>query len=207
LAHDAQADAGLAIIAIERIGVFRAFLDTGDVAEADLIAVRSTADDERLEVLRRGEAALYAQREILRARLDAAGGQLDILPAQRQFDVARRQAESGEAIGYCLKQRGRLEAFLLDGRLELDNNRSERSIKPFVIGRKNWLFANTPQGAKASATIYSIVETAKENGLNPFAYLRYLFERLPNIDIHDEGVLDKLLPWSRDLPLECRVNK
>jgi len=113
----------------------------------------------------------------------------------------------GEAIGYCLKQRERLEAFLLDGRLDLDNNRSERSIKPFVIGRKNWLFANTPQGAKASATIYSIVETAKENGLNPFAYLKYLFEGLPNIDIHDEGVLDKFLPWSSDLPLECRVNK
>lgn len=113
----------------------------------------------------------------------------------------------GEAINYCLKQRERLVAFLLDGRLELDNNRSERSIKPFVIGRKNWLFANTPQGAKASATIYSIVETAKENGLNPFAYLKYLFEQLPNIDICNEGVLDKFLPWSSSLPLECRVNK
>ena len=54
--------------------------------------------------------------------------------------------------------------------------RSERSIKPFVIGRKNWLFANTPSGARASAVIYSIVETAKENGLNPFIYLNYLFE-------------------------------
>lgn len=113
----------------------------------------------------------------------------------------------GEAINYCLKQRDRLVAFLLDGRLELDNNRSERSIKPFVIGRKNWLFANTPKGAKASATIYSIVETAKENGLNPFAYLKYLFERLPNVDICDESVLDKFLPWSSDLSSECRVNK
>jgi len=67
-----------------------------------------------------------------------------------------------------------------DGRLELDNDRSERSIKPFVIGRKNWLFANTPRGAKASATIYSVIETAKENGLNPFEYLKYLFEQLPS---------------------------
>jgi len=113
----------------------------------------------------------------------------------------------GEAIGYCLKQRERLVAFLKDGRLELDNNRSERSIKPFVIGRKNWLFANTPQGAKASATIYSIVETAKENGLNPFAYLNYLFEKLPNVDTCDESVLDKFLPWSSDLPPEYRVSK
>ena len=78
----------------------------------------------------------------------------------------------GQAIAYCLNQWDKLTAFLKDGRLELDNNRAERSIKPFVIGRKNWLFPNTPRGAKASATIYSIVETAKENSLDPFAYLK-----------------------------------
>lgn len=76
-----------------------------------------------------------------------------------------------QAIYYCLGQWDKLVAFLQDGRLELDNNRSERSIKPFVIGRKNWLFANTQRGAKASAITYSIIETAKENGLNPFHYL------------------------------------
>lgn len=113
----------------------------------------------------------------------------------------------GQAIAYCLNQWEKLQAFLLDGRLELDNNRSERSIKPFVIGRKNWLFSNTPRGARASATIYSIVETAKENGLNPLAYLTYLFERLPNIDIDDEAALDELLPWSDSLPPECRANR
>jgi len=69
------------------------------------------------------------------------------------------------------------------------------------------LFSNTPKGAKASATIYSIVETAKENGLNPFTYLKYLFERLPNVDIQDEIILDGLLPWSEALPPECRVNR
>jgi transposase len=113
----------------------------------------------------------------------------------------------GQAITYCLNQWDKLEAFLLDGRLELDNNRSERSIKPCVIGRKNWLFANTPKGAKASATIYSIVESAKENGLNPFNYLKYLFEKLPNIDIQDQSAIDELLPWSSTLPQECRVQK
>jgi len=112
----------------------------------------------------------------------------------------------GQAIHYCHNQWDKLAAFLQDGRLELDNNRSERSIKPFVIGRKNWLFANTPRGAIASATIYSIVETAKENGLNPFSYLQYLFERLPNIDIQDQNTLDELLPWSVALPPTCRVN-
>lgn len=99
-----------------------------------------------------------------------------------------------------------LEAFLLDGRLEIDNNRSERSIKPFIIGRKNWLFSNTPRGAKASAIIYSIVETTKENGLNPFNYLCYLFEKLPNIDISDQDALDELLPWSANLPVTCWID-
>ncbi len=113
----------------------------------------------------------------------------------------------GKAIAYCLNQRNKLESFLQDGRLELDNNRGERSIKPFVIGRKNWIFSNTPRGAKASATIYSIVETAKENGLNPFAYLKHLFEKLPNLDIQEPGTVDELLPWSDALPSECRVNK
>ena len=113
----------------------------------------------------------------------------------------------GGAIGYCFNQREKLEGFLLDGRLELDNNRAERSIKPFVIGRKNWLFANTPKGAKASATVYSIVESAKENGLNPFVYLKHLFETMSNVDITDHSELEKLLPWSGDLPPECRSGK
>ncbi|WP_425387750.1 IS66 family insertion sequence element accessory protein TnpA [Aneurinibacillus terranovensis] len=107
---------------------------------------------------------------------------------------------------YCRNRWDKLEAFMKDGRLEVDNNRSERSIKPFVIGRKNWMFANTPRGAQASAMIYSIIETAKENGLNPFVYLSYLFEKLPNlIDTKDHSTLDKLLPWSQTLPLTYRV--
>lgn len=112
----------------------------------------------------------------------------------------------GQAITYCLNQWGKLEAFMKDGRLELDNNRSERSIKPFVIGRKNWLFSNTQRGARASAMIYSIIETAKENELNPMKYLTYLFERLPQlIDPKDTDALDKLLPWSSELPQDLRI--
>ncbi len=111
----------------------------------------------------------------------------------------------GQAVKYCRNQWERLEAFLQDGRLEIDNNRGERSIKPFVIGRKNWLFSNTAKGAASSAITYSIVETAKENGLNPFNYLSYLFEVLPNIDAADKSKLDQLLPWSSTLPEECHV--
>ena len=102
----------------------------------------------------------------------------------------------GMAVNYGLNQWAKLVRFLEDGRLEIDNNRAERSIKPFVIGRKNWLFCNTPKGAKASAVIYSIIETAKENGLNPYAYLNFLFEKLPNLESRDDATLDQLLPWN-----------
>jgi transposase len=119
---------------------------------------------------------------------------------EEQSTKALPKSAFGEAVTYCLNQWSKLEAFLLDGNLEIDNNRSERSIKPFVIGRKNFLFANTPRGATASAIAYSIVETAKENGLNPFAYLQHLFEQLPNIDPDDPNALTALLPWSDTLP-------
>jgi len=111
----------------------------------------------------------------------------------------------GQAITYCLNQWDKLERFLLDGRLEISNNRGERAIKPFVIGRKNFLFSNTPKGAMASAVIYSIIETAKGNGLSPFHYLTYVLEKLPNIDLHDSIQIDALLPWSKSLPTECKV--
>lgn len=94
---------------------------------------------------------------------------------------------------------------MLDGRLELDNNRSERSINPFVIGRKAWLFSNTARGATSSAIIYSVVETAKENGLNPFTYIKHLLEMLPNMGIEDKDEMDSVLPWSTTLPDVCKV--
>jgi hypothetical protein len=125
---------------------------------------------------------------------------------QKQRSRTLPKSLLGQAITYSLNQWEKLTAFLKDGRLELDNNRSERAIKPFVIGRKNWLFANTPRGAQASATIYSLVETAKENRLHPFYYLTYLLEKLPQLsDPRDPEALDALLPWSPSLPLTCRV--
>ncbi|NMP21579.1 IS66 family transposase [Sulfobacillus harzensis] len=114
------------------------------------------------------------------------------------------QSAVGKAVTYCLNQWAQLAGYLLDGRLEIDNNRSERAIKPFVIGRSNWLFSNTPRGAKASALVYSIIETAKENGLNPQAYLQYLFEELPNRDLKDAATWTALLPWSSQLPEDLK---
>lgn len=111
----------------------------------------------------------------------------------------------GKAIKYCLAQWPKLEAFLLDGRLEISNNRAERAIKPFVIGRKNFLFSKSTKGATASAITYSIIETAKANNLNPFFYLKYLFEKLPNIDLENMDQLDELLPWAQSIPDECQI--
>lgn len=112
-----------------------------------------------------------------------------------------------DALQYVINQEEPLKNYLLDGRIELSNNRAERSIKPFVIGRKNWLFSNTPKGATASAIIYSIMETAKESGLNPFEYFRYLFEELPNADMNDQSTLENYLPYSETLPTCCRQPK
>ena len=89
------------------------------------------------------------------------------------------QSLLGKAVSYTLKQWERLERYTLDGLLRPDNNLAENAIRPFVVGRKNWLFAGHPRGAGASATIYSLIETAKANDLEPYRYLRYLFERLP----------------------------
>jgi len=106
------------------------------------------------------------------------------------------------ALTYALNQRKWLMNVFLDGRLELSNNRAERSIKPFVMGRKNWLFCNSVSGAEASAIAFSVIETAKENGLKPFEYLNFLLETLPNAKTSE---IDNLLPWGEKLPPECRM--
>ena len=110
------------------------------------------------------------------------------------------KSKLGEAIKYSLNQWELLTVFLEDGRLACDNNLAERAIKPFVLGRKNFLFAKSPKGATASGICYSIVETAKANGLIPYQYLNFLFERLPNIKLDDYDALDACLPWSKTLP-------
>jgi transposase len=99
----------------------------------------------------------------------------------------------GKAVYYSQSQRQYLKAYLLDGRLEISNNRAENSIRPFVMGRKNWLFSNTPNGARASAVYYSLIVSAKENGLVPFEYLTKVFTAAPN-----GADVESLLPWYRE---------
>lgn len=108
----------------------------------------------------------------------------------------------GQVVTYAQGQRRWLMNFYLDGRLELSNNRAENHIRPFVVGRKNWLFNNTQRGARASSIIYSITQTAKANGLKPFDYLQFLLEAVPNATTDN---LDTLLPWGDAVPVSCRM--
>ena len=118
--------------------------------------------------------------------------------------VNRPKSVTTTATNYLIGQWPYLKNVFLDGRLELSNNRAERSIKPFVIGRKNWLFSNTHKGAEASSVVYSVIQTAIENGLNPFEYLKFLFETLPNCTTSQ---LETLLPWSPMLQLRSKVHR
>jgi transposase len=102
----------------------------------------------------------------------------------------------GQAISYTQANWNKLIIYLEDGRLRPDNNLVENAIRPFVVGRKNWLFSGSPDGAKASATFFTLIETAKTNGLEPYAYLRYIFEKLPLAE--SEQDLKDLLPQNLD---------
>ena len=110
----------------------------------------------------------------------------------------------GKALTYLCNQETYLLNYLMDGRLEIDNNRAERSIKPFVIGRKNFLFANTPRGAQSSAVMYSLIETAKENRLDPYRYLVYVLKSAKNLNQTNADWAESLLP--ENAPSECSVN-
>ena len=85
----------------------------------------------------------------------------------------------GKAVNYTLNEWQRLLVYLDHPFMTPDNNLAENAIRPFVIGRKNWIFSGTPDGARASANLYSLIETAKANKLEPYKYLRYLFEKIP----------------------------
>ena len=110
-----------------------------------------------------------------------------------------------KAMNYSLNNQKELEAFLEDGRLEMTNNRAERAIKPFVMARKNFLFSDTSKGADASALCFSMIESAKLNGLNVYGYLICLLSELPKLgEKPEKEKLTKFLPWSDTLPEYCK---
>lgn len=121
---------------------------------------------------------------------------LDAYFALIEEKVDKSDEKLRKAMKYSLDQKEKLSRFLEDGHIPLSNNLAERGIKPFVICRKNFLFSNSIQGAKASAIIFSIIQTARANGLNIFNYLQRLFIKLPDTPISE---IDKFLPWNKEI--------
>ena len=136
----------------------------------------------------------------LNADIRYARRQIELKPIMNEFygwaSKVRVTPKSplGRAIAYMFSQRRYLENIFLDGHLELSNNRAERTIKPFVISRKNFLFANTPRGATTAATIFSLIETARETGVNPLDYLVYALKLAPTLNMNDAENLLELSP-------------
>ena len=114
-----------------------------------------------------------------------------------------RGSRMDKAVTYIQNRRSYLMTYLEDGRCSFSNNLSENAIRPFTVGRKNWLFCDTPNGAQASAIVYSMVEMAKANGVNVYHYLTYLLEKQPNDSMSDEE-LDQLAPWNEDVKAELK---
>lgn len=125
--------------------------------------------------------------------------------AREQLPKATPRLALSKALEYAVTYWPYVMNVLNDGRLELSNNIAERAIKPFVIGRKNWLFSDTPRGAHASAAIYSVVATALANGLNPRLYVEWLLTEMPNAGELTDDVVDGFLPWSDGVPDSCRL--
>ena len=117
------------------------------------------------------------------------------------------KGETAKGLSYCLNQEEYLKLFLTDGEVPIDNLASERALRTFTIGRKNWMTINTVRGAQASAIIYSISETARANGLNVYYYIKHLLTELLNVILSDGSIdekeLEQLMPWSKSLPPEC----
>ena len=129
---------------------------------------------------------------------------LDALLAWANSKTVTTKSILGRALSYLKDEWPYLLNYLNDGRLELSNNRAERSMKPFVIDRKNFLFANTPSGAKSSAVIFSLIQTARENGLDPCRYLTWLLSSAANMDLTQPDAVQSLLPWNA--PDLCKAN-
>ena len=128
--------------------------------------------------------------------------------AKQNLGRVLKNSKTWNGLNYSINQEKYLKVFLEDGEVPLDNNAAERAIRGFCIGKKNWIMIDTISGAKASAVLYSLVETAKANHLKPYEYFKYLLEQIPEHgEFEDRSYLEDLLPWSDKLPEECRQSK
>ena len=160
--------------------------------------------------------AIYREEKLLKdlpAQERMIRRQLSVKPLVEAYFVWVREtlpkvpqkSKTWEGFNYSLNQEKYLKVFLDDGEVPMDNNAAEQSIRGFCIGKKNWVMIDTIAGAKSSAIIYSIAETAKANNLKPYDYFEYLLTEIPkHLDDTDRSFLDDLLPWSPSLPENCR---
>ena len=145
------------------------------------------------------EERLVQRQVVVKPLVDA----LFVYLKQHESEVGTEKLR--EAFTYALNQEKYLRVFLTDGDVPMDNNASERAIRRFCIGKKNWQMIDTINGAKSSAIIYSIAETAKANHLKPYEYFEYLLTEIPkHLDDTDRSFLDDLVPWSEKLPESIR---
>lgn len=192
-----------------RRGFYKIVNDVGvDAAEA--------AGSVALEALRRIERIVEVDNSLdgldageRKARRDA-----EMRPLMEEFyewavaardGYAAKKMKLYEALSYAVDQWPALMHALDDGRLPIDNNRCEQAIRPFAVGRRNWLFSDTQAGAHASAGIYSIVTTARANGLKAFEYLSWVLSEMPRAEAAGNLDAARFLPWSPDVPESCRA--
>ena len=150
------------------------------------------------------EFASLTAEERHRQRQERAKPIFDALLAWAETKKAAPKSALGKALHYLWEQWLWLIRYLEDRRLEISNNRAERSIKPFVMEPKNFLFANTPSGAQGSAVIFSVIETAKENRMNPYRYLVWVLQSASAMAVSESGWVEQLLP--EKAPEVCRVS-
>lgn len=194
-----------------RRGFYKIVKDVGvDAAEA--------SGSVALEALRRIEAIVAADNALdgLGADERKARRNAELRPMMegfREWAIAQRDGYAAkkmklyEALSYAIDQWPALMNALDDGRLPIDNNRAEQAIRPFAVGRKNWLFSDTQAGAHASAGIYSVVTTARANGLKAFDYLEWVLSEMPKAEAAGDLDAARFLPWSPDVPERCRASR
>lgn len=137
--------------------------------------------------------------ELERSVLDAFWKWIDGMNALGGSKLAK-------AVQYAKNQRPYMENFLLDGRCSISNNAAERAVKSYVMGRKNFLFHDTVKGARASAVVYTLAETAKANGLNIRLYLETVMTKMLDYKNEPESILEELMPWSEAMQQSCSLN-
>ncbi|MBE5839383.1 MAG: IS66 family transposase [Butyrivibrio sp.] len=124
--------------------------------------------------------------------------------AKLKYSQVTHNSVIGKALAYSINQEEYLRKFLTDGRIPMDNNYAEQAIRPFTIARKNFVLMESDNGAKASAMIFSLAETAKANSVNTYEYFELLLSEIPkHMDDHDLRFLDDLLPWSKNVQEKC----